>query len=143
MNMLTPLQRASRDWYLDQLGIRQYHLRTSSRFCDNVAFQLAAEIRLIIVSESLALDTPFLCDVLAALDLKPQALLWLNPSQAIFLPDTLSGVIWLMDPTYQDILSRKHNAVILTPALPLLMQSCYNKRDFWRQLCDYEFYFHP
>lgn len=141
MNMLTPLQMASRDWYLDQLRIRQYQLRTSSRFCDDVAFTLSAETRLIIVSESLTLNTPFLRDVLAAIGLTPNALLWLNPSQSIFLPDTVPGVIWLMDPTYQDILSSKYDAIILTPVLPVLMQSSHNKRRFWRQLCDYESYF--
>lgn len=141
MNMLTPLQSASRDWYLEQLGIRQYQLRNPHVLCGEGRIVLSEHTQLIMIGDDLSLETAFMKDVLASISLEPISLVLLKPDQISLLPDNIPCVIWILGSANQPDLTQKSCTLIHTPSLPELIHSATDKRHLWRQLCNYEHYF--
>lgn len=139
--MLTSPQFASRDWYLEQLGIPQYQLRHPHALCGKGMFALSKRTRLIIIAETCTLNSAFMVDLLAAIGCDPSSLLLIKPTQIAFLPTKMDGVIWIMGNMDNLGLPYQSNLIIRSPAWNELVQSAQHKRQLWRQLSNYEHYF--
>lgn len=141
MNTLTPSQSARRDWYLNRLGIAQYNLRNPQALRGKIVSMLSGDTRLIIVAESFYPELPLFKDIINTINLTKTSWFFIDPAQAVLLPDNLYCVIWLIGVKPATNLTTKSPAIIYTESLTNLTESATNKRLLWQKLCQYDHYF--
>ncbi|OCG64301.1 hypothetical protein A9G48_03450 [Gilliamella sp. wkB18] len=128
------------DWYLKQCNITQYVLRNANAFKGEIATQINEEIRLIVVAEQKPTQKIYY-DILNAIHLTEEQVLFLTPQQLIIPADEIKKVIWFINITPDE--SWKNSLIIQTINLDLLAKTPQQKRLLWQQLCQYENYFSP
>lgn len=128
------------DWYLQQCNITQYILRNSVVFKGEMATHISDEIRLIVVADQKPTQKIY-TDILNAIRLKEEQVLILTPSQLIIPASDIKTVIWFIDFTPDE--NWQNHLTIQTSSLDVLANTPQQKRQLWRQLCQYENYFHP
>ncbi|OCG32637.1 hypothetical protein A9G34_00625 [Gilliamella sp. Choc4-2] len=128
------------DWYLKQCNITQYVLRNANVFKGEIATQINEEIRLIVVAEQKPTQKIYY-DILNAIHLTEEQVLFLTPQQLIIPADEIKKVIWFINITPDE--SWKNSLIIQTINLDLLAKTPQQKRLLWQQLCQYENYFSP
>lgn len=132
------------DWYLNQLDITQYVLRNPAVMKGESAMNIADNIRLIVISQSVPTDKIFY-DILKAIHLTQHNCLILSPAQFIMPIEQLNHVIWFIDhPLPDNWLTSpllKSKAIITTAPLTQLALAPNLKRQLWNNLCQYENYF--
>lgn len=131
---------SQRDWYLQQCNITQYVLRKANVFKGEVVNHIDDEIRLIVVAEQKPTQKIYF-DILNAIRLNQEQVLFLTPSQLIIPSDDIVKVIWFIDINPDE--SWKRALTIQTTDLISLAKAPQQKRQLWQQLCEYENYFHP
>ncbi|KFA59354.1 hypothetical protein GAPWKB11_0097 [Gilliamella apicola] len=80
-------------------------------------------------------------DILNAIHLTEEQVLFLTPQQLIIPADEIKKVIWFINITPDE--SWKNSLIIQTINLDLLAKTPQQKRLLWQQLCQYENYFSP
>jgi DNA polymerase III subunit psi len=128
------------DWYLKQCNITQYVLRNANVFKGEIATQISEEIRLIVVAEQKPTQKIYY-DILNAIHLTEEQVLFLTPQQLIIPADEIKKVIWFINITPDE--SWNNSLIIKTINLDLLAKTPQQKRLLWQQLCQYENYFSP
>jgi DNA polymerase III subunit psi len=128
------------DWYLKQCNITQYVLRNANVFKGEIATQINEEIRLIVVAEQKPTQKIYY-DILNAIHLTEEQVLFLTPQQLIIPADEIKKVIWFINITPDE--SWNNSLIIKTINLDLLAKTPQQKRLLWQQLCQYENYFSP
>lgn len=135
-----------RDWQLEQMGIRQYQLRRPAALLGEVAMVLPANLKVILLAETLpALSSPLMQDILRAMLLSVEQVYCLTPEQAMMVPEDTRCVFWLMGvaqcPDLPAALTEL--PVLSTPTLPELADNPEAKRTLWQQICRDEYHFLP
>lgn len=128
------------DWYLKQCNITQYVLRNTTVFQGELATHIDDKIRLIVVAKQKPTQKIYY-DILKAIRLTEEQVLFLTPSQLIISTDEVKIVTWFID-----VLSNEpwqNSLTINTCDLDSLAKDPYQKRKLWQQLCKYENNFHP
>ena len=128
------------DWYLKQCDITQYVLRNSAVFQGELATHMDDKIRLIVVAKQQPTQKIYY-DILKAIELTEEQVLFLTPSQLIIPANEVKIVTWFID-----VLSNEpwqNNLTINTSDLDSLAKDPQQKRKLWQQLCNYENHFHP
>ncbi|MXP49310.1 DNA polymerase III subunit psi [Pantoea sp. Eser] len=125
-----------RDWFLQQMGIKQYQLRRPRVLQGEIAVTLAPETQLIIVAETPpGLHEPLMRDVLHTLNLQPAQVMTVTPDQLQMLPETLHCAGWLLGVESE----QTFNGVALTSAsFNELISSGAAKRALWQQMCNHD-----
>ncbi|WP_127956622.1 DNA polymerase III subunit psi [Serratia microhaemolytica] len=130
-----------RDWLLQQMGVDQWELRNPAALRGEIAIQLPAAVRLLVVAEPLpALDDPLFADVLRTLGLSEGEIYRLTPQQAVMLPPQTACHCWRLGIETQLPLA---GVQLFSPALAELSHSVEAKRSLWQQICHYESDFYP
>ncbi|MCX8655212.1 DNA polymerase III subunit psi [Gilliamella sp. B2894] len=128
------------DSYLQQCNITQYILRNSTVFKGEMTIHISDEIRLIVVAEQKPTQKIY-TDILNAIRLKENQVLILTPSQFIVPASDIKTVVWFIDIIPDEMW--QNQLTIQTSSLDVLANAPQQKRQLWRQLCQYENYFHP
>lgn len=128
------------DWYLKQCDITQYVLRNSAVFQGELATHIDDNIRLIVVAKKQPTQKIYY-DILKAIDLTEEQVLFLTPSQLIIPADEVKVVTWFIDINSHEQWQNK--LTIKTSDLVSLAKDPQQKRQLWLQLCEYENDFHP
>ncbi|OCG71555.1 hypothetical protein A9G43_05670 [Gilliamella sp. Occ3-1] len=128
------------DWYLKQCNITQYVLRNANVFKGEIATQISEEIRLIVIAEQKPTQKIYY-DILNAIHLTEEQVLFLTPQQLIIPADEIKTVIWFIDITLDE--SWVNPLTIQTTSLDQLAKTPQQKRQLWQKLCQYENHFHP
>lgn len=128
------------DWYLKQCDITQYVLRNSAVFQGEVATHIDDNIRLIIVAKKKPTQKIYY-DILKAIELTEEQVLFLTPSQLIIPANEVKIVTWFIDINNNE--QWQNELTIRTSDLDSLAKDPQQKRKLWLQLCEYENNFHP
>ncbi|WP_081297599.1 DNA polymerase III subunit psi [Gilliamella sp. GillExp13] len=128
------------DWYLKQCNITQYVLRNANVFKGEIATKISEEIRMIIVAEQKPTQKIYY-DILNAIHITEEQVLFLTPQQLIIPADEIKTVIWFIDITLDE--SWVNPLTIQTTSLDQLAKTPQQKRQLWQKLCQYENHFHP
>jgi DNA polymerase III subunit psi len=128
------------DWYLKQCNITQYVLRNSAVFQGELATHIGDETRLIIVAKQKPTQKIYY-DILKAIQLTEEQVLFLTPSQLIIPANEVHIVTWFIDINSDE--PWQNNLTITTSDLDSLAKDPHQKRKLWQQLCEYENDFHP
>jgi DNA polymerase III subunit psi len=128
------------DWFLKQCNITQYVLRNANVFKGEITTQIREEIRLIVVAEQKPTQKIYF-DILNAIHLTEEQVLFLTPQQLIIPADEIKTVIWFIDITLNE--SWGNPLTIQTTSLDQLAKTPQQKRQLWQKLCQYENHFHP
>lgn len=124
------------DWYLKQCDITQYVLRKSNVFKGEIATKISGATRLIVVAQHKPTEKIYF-DILAAIPLSEDNVLFLTPSQLISSADEINRVTWFIDVTPPDSWFNQAR-IIQTRQLSQLANDPLEKRQLWQQLCQYE-----
>ncbi len=128
------------DWYLKQCDITQYVLRNSAVFQGELATHMDDKIRLIVVAKQQPIQKIYY-DILKAIELTEEQVLFLTPSQLIIPANEVKIVTWFIDVNTDE--PWQNNLTINTSDLDSLAKDPQQKRKLWQQLCNYENHFHP
>ncbi|MDL4915478.1 MAG: DNA polymerase III subunit psi [Enterobacterales bacterium endosymbiont of Blomia tropicalis] len=130
-----------RDWLLQQMGIMQYQLRRPRVLQGEIAVTLAADTRLVIVTETPpGLQEPLIRDVLHTLHLQSSQVMMVTPEQLQMLPETLDCAGWLLGVESE----QPFNGVALSSAsLNELISSGAARRALWQQMCNHDSHLFP
>lgn len=130
-----------RDWLLGQLGITQWELRRAAALQGEIAVSLPANVKLVMVAESLPeLSDSLVSDVLRSLALEPQQVMQLTPDRAAMLPEQTRCNSWRLG---VDNPLGFPGAQLTTPALNELYHNGTARQALWRQICEHEQDFFP
>lgn len=130
-----------RDWQLQQLGISQWSLRRPGALKGEIAISLPANIRLLMIGESLpTLSEPLVGDILRALEITSEQVLALTPDRVAMLPQKGHCHCWRLGNEAPVTLE---GAVLSTPAFNELQASAQARAALWQQICAYEHDFYP
>lgn len=125
-----------RDWQLQQLGITRWTLRRPAVLQGEIALTLPDTVRLVVVAETLMpQDDALVADILRALALTPDQVMWLTPDRAAMLPEGARCNSWL--PGVETPLSLT-GARLTSPGLDELQRSAKARAALWRQICEHE-----
>lgn len=126
------------DWYLKQCDITQYILRKPMLLKGEIATHISDDIRLLVVSEQKPTQKIYF-DILNAIHLSNDQVLYLTPSQLIMPASDLKTVIWFID--IEQNKTWQYPLTIQSTNLETLAHSPQQKRQLWQQLCQYENHF--
>lgn len=139
----------NRNWYLKQLGIEQYQLRKPASLKGEIVVDIHHNIRLIVVAKQMPTEKIY-ADILAAINLTSEQVLFLMPAQLIMPIEDINTVVWFIDESLpEDWQQASQNESIQIPpiiqsgSLSQLANTPKDKRQLWYTLCQYESYFHP
>ncbi len=125
-----------RDWQLQQLGITRWTLRRPAVLQGEIALTLPDTVRLVVVAD--ALPSPadaLMSDILRALALSSDAVMWLTPERAAMLPEGVRCNSWLLGVQTPLALN---GARLITPDLDELKHSPGARSALWHQICEHE-----
>ncbi len=125
-----------RDWQLQQLGITRWTLRRPAVLQGEIALTLPDTVRLVVVADVLPSPADALvADILRALVLSTDAVMWLTPDRAAMLPEGACCNSWLLGVEAEVALT---GARLMTPGLDELKHSAQARAALWRQICEHE-----
>ncbi|AKC31968.1 DNA polymerase III subunit psi [Candidatus Pantoea carbekii] len=124
-----------RYWIIQQTGITQYQLRFPCLLKNNNTIYLIPSAQLILVTEHiLILEEPLVKDVLQALNFQNKDVIVLLPNQLVMLPVKVNCCAWLLgfesDHCFNGI-------KFTTASFNVFSNSSKQKRDLWKQICNY------
>lgn len=125
-----------RDWQLQQLGITRWTLRRPAVLQGEIALTLPDTVRLVVVAQTLPPTGDTLtADILRALALGGDEVMWLTPDRAAMLPEGARCNSWLLGVQTPLALN---GAQLITPDLDELKHSAGARSALWRQICEHE-----
>lgn len=128
-----------RNWFLKQLGITQWILRTPNIVKDKTTIHLSSKIRLLIISNIfLSNNDPLFIDIIYSLGFKLEQTYQLKPYQIKNLSKNIKYMSWWIGIKKSFILD---GVKLYTPILTELSQNSSEKRILWKQIYNNEKYF--
>ncbi|CUR53691.1 DNA polymerase III subunit psi [Serratia symbiotica] len=128
-----------RNWFLKQLGITQWILRTPNIVKDKTIIHLSSKIRLLIISNIfLSNNDPLFIDIIYSLGFKLEQTYQLKPYQIKNLSKNIKYMSWWIGIKKSFILD---GVKLYTPILTELSQNSSEKRILWKQIYNNEKYF--